>query len=150
MRNEFDQELVKIIEDEIKTDFNTNRNGLRISAKEQISKIQQEISSSYNKKRKSPISYKVDDLFAIKRTQYGPTLKINRNYLGPYCVTKVNGHDRYEVEKVAVHERPSSTTSAADYMKPLVNTRDAFDSSGSDEDCSGRPDVGIITSSSTF
>ncbi|GFW17395.1 uncharacterized protein TNCV_3906041 [Trichonephila clavipes] len=50
---------------------------------------------------------------AIQRTQFGTGLKLRPKYFGPYEVTKVNKHDRYEVQKIGQHEGPNFTCSPA-------------------------------------
>ncbi|XP_037297451.1 uncharacterized protein K02A2.6-like [Manduca sexta] len=62
--------------------------------------------------------YKEGDIVAIKRTQFGPGMKIKPKYLGPYRITKVKRFDRYDVEKVDQStEGPNKTSTAADLMK---------------------------------
>lgn len=144
MRNEFEDELVKLLEAEIIEEFMDSREGLRANAREQIIKLQAENKRTFNKKRKSPVRYKLGELVAIKRTQFATGLKLHRKYLGPYQVTGVREHDRYDVTKIGIHEGPIITTSAAEFMKPWMQPEDDFsedDSSESDE-LSGRPDVG--------
>lgn len=41
-----------------------------------------------------------DDVVAIKRTQFGPGLKMHRNY------KVVQPNDRYDVERLGIHEGP--------------------------------------------
>ncbi|GFU60969.1 blastopia polyprotein [Trichonephila clavipes] len=55
--------------------------------------------------------------FAIQRTQFGTGLKLRPKYFGPYEVTKVNKHDRYELQKIGQHEGPNVTSTSADKMK---------------------------------
>lgn len=62
-------------------------------------------------------TYRVGDLVAIQRTQFGVGLKLVPKYLGPYEVTKIRSNDRYEVRKVGCQEGPKVTSTAADYMK---------------------------------
>lgn len=55
---------------------------------------------------------------AIKRTQFGPGLKLKPKYLGPYRVTKLKRNDRYDVEKTdSSAEGPICTSTCAEYMK---------------------------------
>ncbi|GFV32620.1 hypothetical protein TNCV_441121 [Trichonephila clavipes] len=71
----------------------------------------------YNKHRKPAYNYKPGDTVAIQRTQFGTGLKLRPKYFGPYKVTKVNKHDRYEVQKIGQHEGPNVTSTSADKMK---------------------------------
>ncbi|GFS92627.1 transposon Tf2-8 polyprotein [Trichonephila clavipes] len=69
---------------------------LRNEAKENILRLQAENKKQYNKHRKPAYNYKPGDTVAIQRTQFGTGLKLRPKYFGPYEVTKVNKHDRYE------------------------------------------------------
>lgn len=79
--------------------------------------IQAENKTGYDKKCKKPVLYHEGDLVAIKRTQFGTGLKLWKKYLGPYQVSRVKGHNRYEVIRVGEGEGPKITSTAADYMK---------------------------------
>lgn len=49
-------------------------------------------------------------------------------FLGPYEVVKVNGQDRYHVQKVGQVDGPIKTMTAADSMKRWVNGEEDEDS----------------------
>ncbi|GFT21264.1 hypothetical protein TNCV_3815661 [Trichonephila clavipes] len=68
----------------------------------------------YNKHRKPAYNYKPGDTVTIQRTQFGTRLKLRPKYFGPYEVTKVNKHDRYEVQKL---DNISKCSTSADKMK---------------------------------
>lgn len=91
---------------------------MRRIASENIQKIQEEAKNTFNKKRKKANMYAMNELVAIKRTQFLPGLKLHSLYLGPYKVTKIKRNERYELEKVGNHEGPIKTSSSADFMKP--------------------------------
>jgi len=63
--------------------FQEERNELRQKAKEAIAEIQQENRKYYNRKRRVPSKYKVDDLVVITRTQGEGELKLAEKYLSP-------------------------------------------------------------------
>lgn len=118
MRNREDVEILSLLQEEIISEFNESRENLRMQAKEQILKIQDENRKHFNKNRKESIKYAEGDLVAIKRTQFGPGLKLKPKYLGPYKVVKCNRNDRYHVEKAdSTAEGPIRTSSSADQMK---------------------------------
>ena len=128
MREYGDLELKQFIEDEWRNLFIEQRDELRVKAKEQIQKTQEENRRGFNKKRTEALKYSKGELVAIKRTQFGTGLKFKRKYLGPYQVVKVKRNDRYQVSKVGVSEGPNETSSSADYMKQWRGTsRDALD-----------------------
>ncbi|GFV08963.1 transposon Tf2-9 polyprotein [Trichonephila clavipes] len=82
-----------------------------------ILRLQDENKKQYNKHRKPAYNYKPNDTVAMQRTQFGTGLKLRPKYFGPYEVTKVNKHDRYEVQKIGQHEGPNVTSTSADKMK---------------------------------
>lgn len=125
MRTKEDTELLQLLEEETAKQYEEARDDLRQKAKEQILAVQEENRKYFNRKRKESYKYKVGDLVAIKRTQFGAGLKLKAKYLGPYKITKVNANDRYDVEKVhSATEGPNRTSSSADYMKRWPNGYD--------------------------
>lgn len=85
---------------------------------EQILKIQRENKKTFDSKRKEAITYDIGDQVAIKRTQFGSGLKLKKKNFGPYQITKIKGNDRYEVNKIGIHEGPHKTSSSAENMSP--------------------------------
>lgn len=129
MRRKEEPRIMELIEQESAELFEETREDLRNLAKTNLNKIQEENRRTYNRKCKKARQYKKGDFVAIKRTQFGPGLKIKKKFLGPYEVSQVNGNNRYEVIRVGDVEGPKMTTSAADYMKPYLFK----DSSGTEE-----------------
>jgi Integrase core domain len=74
------------------------------------------------------------DLVAIRRTQFGSGLKLSPKFLGPYEVVKVQGNDRYEVQKCGEHEGPAKTSSSADNMKRFVPCESEEESESENEE----------------
>lgn len=101
----------------LKTTFQEDRDELRIRARENITRIQEENCRVFNKIRKRARLYRESDLVAIKRTQQAPGLKLASKYLGSYKIVKVLRNNRYLINKVGVHEGPQQTSTAADFMK---------------------------------
>lgn len=118
MRLKINPCIQELIDLELAIAFQNDRNEMRLVAKQNILKIQQENSKSYNKRRKEPKRYSENDIVAIKRTQLGPGLKLAPKYLGPYTVTKCLRNNRYLVRKIGKHEGPLQTSTSADHMKP--------------------------------
>lgn len=118
MKCKEDVEILNLLQQETISQFDEERERLRQKAKEQIQKIQEENRKSFNQKRKQSSKYEVGDLVAIKRTQFGPGLKLKPKFLGPYKVTKVKRNDRYDVEKFySDTEGPNKTATSADFIK---------------------------------
>lgn len=117
MKNKQDHDIIKLIEQEAIQLYDEDRDKLRMLAKESIMKIQEENKRHYDKQSKPARQYKEGDWVFIKRTQFGPALKIKQKYLGPYSVTKVKRNNRYEVARVGDSEGPMMTSTAADFMK---------------------------------
>lgn len=118
MRQVEDILLAEWLQDDVIDEFCNQREILRADAKRQILKVQSENKKNFNQRRKTPHTYNVDDIIAIKRTQFGPGLKLRGKFLGPYRVTSVNGMERYDVVKVGDHEGPNKTSTCAEFMKP--------------------------------
>ncbi|GBN56301.1 hypothetical protein AVEN_201695-1 [Araneus ventricosus] len=78
----------------------------------------QENRKTYNLRRREPKPYRVRDLVAIKRTRFGPNLKLKPKYFGPYSITRAKGGNTYDVIKEGNHEGPNFTTTCAEYLKP--------------------------------
>ncbi|GFT04384.1 transposon Tf2-9 polyprotein [Trichonephila clavipes] len=117
MKQKEDLQIKHLLEDELSEQFINKRETLRNEAKENILRLQAENKKQYNKHRKPAYNYKPGDTVAIQRTQFGTGLKLRPKYFGPYEVTKVNKHDRYEVQKIGQHEGPNVTSTSADKMK---------------------------------
>lgn len=129
-----DQELKQLIDEKLVNIFDEDRTKMRLEAKENIAKIQEENKRTYNKRRKTATKYKIGDLVAIKRTQFGTGTKLLPKFLGPYKATSLKGKDRYEVIKVGEREGPQKTSSAADHMKPWVKPLEFDEDTEEDDD----------------
>ncbi|GBN95131.1 Transposon Tf2-6 polyprotein [Araneus ventricosus] len=110
--------LKEMVEAEFQANFEAQREELRKHAKQQIFKIQEENRKTYNLRRQEPKPYRVGDLVAIKRTQFGPNLKLKPKYFGPYSIMRAKGGNTYDVIKEGNHEGPNFTTTCAEYLKP--------------------------------
>ncbi|KAG5878072.1 hypothetical protein JTB14_031507 [Gonioctena quinquepunctata] len=135
MRNKEEVLIKELLEEATIQKFNENREDLRAESKKQILKVQEENRRTYNLRRRKPRIYKKGDLVAIKRTQFGVGIKIQRKFLGPYEVTKMKPNDRYDVVKVGHREGPVCTSTCAEFMKPWVDNQSE---SGSDSEQDGR------------
>jgi len=143
MRTNKLSELNTFLEDAAIEELDQERETVRMEAKSNISKIQQENRRSFNKGRKKELNYKINELVAIKRTQYGTGLKLKPKFFGPYKVVRTLPHGRYDVEKVGDHEGPGKTSTVAEYMKKWNPQSDsAEEPSFEPNDESGWPIVG--------
>ena len=118
MKTKTDLAIKDAIDKENLKQYQEDRNDIRNKAKQQIGKIQEENRKTYNLRRKTPKRYQINDRIAIKRTQYGPGLKLKPKFLGPYRVTKAKPNDTYDVQKEDFCEGPMTTSTCAEYMKP--------------------------------
>ncbi|XP_028040239.1 uncharacterized protein LOC114250529 isoform X1 [Bombyx mandarina] len=113
-----DLSILEYLEEENRLQFMNRREEARREAKAQILRMQEENRKTYNKRRKVGEMYKVGDLVAIQRTQFGNALKLKPKFYGPYRITREMGKGRYEVEKIdRSKDGPVRTTSALDFMK---------------------------------
>lgn len=118
MNSKLTDTLKETLEAEFQANFEKHREDLRREAKKQIFKVQEQNKRTYNLRRRTPRKYAMGDLVAIKRTQFGPHLKLRPKYLGPYKIIKVKSNNTYEVSKEGNHEGPNLTSTAVDHMKP--------------------------------
>ena len=68
--------------------------------------------------RRAAQPYKIGDLVAIKRTQFGPNLKLKAKFFGPYKIVKIKGGNTFDVSKEGYHEGPQCTTTCSEFIKP--------------------------------
>lgn len=129
MHMKTDMTIKSLLEEELIKGFENDRAELRNEAKKQIKKIQEENKKCYNLRRRTPTRYQINDIVAIKRTQFGGGQKLKPKYLGPYRVTKVKPRDTYDVQKESAGDGPLKTSTTAEYMKPWISNQ----SSGSDD-----------------
>lgn len=125
MRHSSDVSVLEILEKEATTAYSDDREIIRQQAKAAILVSQEEQRRQYNKKSKAARSYKIGDIVAIKKTQFETAAKLKPKFVGPYRVVKINGRDRYQVERLGQGEGPGKTSSCADHMKMwgLVGTQ---------------------------
>jgi len=124
-------ELKEQIRQTLFQELDEQRDQIRKEARENIQPLQEENRRTFDLKRKAEKVYKVNDLVAIRRTQYGVGLTQKGKYLGPYKIVKVHKQGRYDVEKVGDNGGPLKTFTVAEFMKEFgANTQ------------SGGPNVG--------
>jgi len=116
-------EVRELLEKEWISEFQENRDEIRNYAEKNIGKIQEENKRGF-RKRKKALTYRENDLMAIKRTQQRPGLKLASKCLGPYKIAKVLRNNRYIVRKMGHHESPWETSITADYVKPWARETD--------------------------
>ena len=114
--------MKELLEKELIANFDDQRNELRDVAKQQILRVQSENCKTFNRKRKPALKFKVGDLVAIKRSQFGGGTKAK--YLSPYKVVKMEPNDTYDVLKYAECEGSKWTTTCGEYMKPWADEID--------------------------
>lgn len=117
MKRKTDQILIEAIEKNFIKQFEDERENERAKARAHILKVQAENNKTFNNKRKAAVEYKVNDLVAIKRTQFVNGNKLAEHYFGPYRVTKAKSNERYDVKKEEFHSGPNITSTSAEFMK---------------------------------
>lgn len=117
MRKKTDIRMVEALEENFVKQYHDQRENERKDAKIQIQKVQQENASTFNSKRKAAKSYGINELVAIKRTQYINGTKLGEKYFGPYKIAKIKPNRSYDVKKVGYHDGPTVTSTTAEYLK---------------------------------
>lgn len=117
MKSKLNLNVLEALEESFIKQFEKQRDEERDEAKKQIIRIQDENSSQFNKKRKQAKSYDINDLVAIKRTQFVNGNKLAEKFFGPYRISKVKSNERYDVIKEGNHAGPKITSTSAEYIK---------------------------------
>ncbi|XP_070136089.1 uncharacterized protein [Drosophila bipectinata] len=135
MNNNPTHRILQLLDEEMYSNFDEQRQQLRKDAKIEIQRAQDAYKKYYDLRRKPEVNYKVGDLVAIRRTQFIAGKKLAGEYLGPYEISKVNRNGRYEVRKAADVEGPCNTSTCCDHMKLWRYVKDNEDawSSGTDD-----------------
>ncbi|KAH8338615.1 hypothetical protein KR074_001174 [Drosophila pseudoananassae] len=135
MNNNPTNRILQLLDEEMYSNFDEQRQQLRKDAKIEIQRAQDSYKKYYDLRRKPEVNYKVGDLVAIRRTQFIAGRKLAGEYLGPYEISKVNKNGRYEVRKAADGEGPCNTSTSCDHMKLWRYVKDNEDawSSGTDD-----------------
>ncbi|XP_046865558.1 uncharacterized protein LOC124459848 [Drosophila willistoni] len=94
MHNNADGRLLKVLNEELISQLNIEREELRRRAKENIENAQQAYKKNFDKRRRPEHGYRVGDMVAVKRTQFVAGRKLASEYLGPYEVTEVKRNGR--------------------------------------------------------
>lgn len=102
------------LEEEFRLHFEQDRDQLRMKAKNQILKVQNENRKTYNLRRRKATEYKINDLIAIKRVQVGPGKKLCAKFLGPYKVVRVKPNNSYDVKREITGKGPMKQVHAPD------------------------------------
>lgn len=124
MRKKTDIQMIEALEEDFIKQYDEQRETERKDAKIQIQKIQAENVKAFNAKRKAAKPYELNELVAIKRTQYKNGGKLSEKYFGPYKITKIKANGSYDVKKVGYHSGPNITSTTAEYMKKWSSEAD--------------------------
>lgn len=107
-----------------------DRNEVRQLAKQNITAIQEENRLSYYFTRKEHFNYNVNALVAVKRTQFGISLELERQYFRPYKTIVRLPHVRWKVQKLDEAEGPNVKLTVAEHMKKWCSDFELISESG--------------------
>jgi len=126
MKHKEDIDILNIIEQESVELFNENRYDLRITARENIQKIQEENRRTASKITKLAQLYKEGDIVAIKRTQFGTGLKISPKFYGPYKTCDMVKKQKIKEEEIEVVLLRESSRSLFGYILYFLEIKVLF------------------------
>lgn len=88
-------------------DMSTDRSDVREkreAARKALEKIANQMKERYDKRHRPPKKYKKGDLVlwrdGVSYSQTGINRKLDPQYTGPYVITQILGHDRYEIRSI--------------------------------------------------
>lgn len=118
---------------------NSNVDEIRSEMSSHIKSLQEAQKSRYDKSRCKPHEYKEGDLVRVERQvpATGSSKKLVPKYQGPYKITKIYEHDRYQIEDTPLTRKGNkryTTVVAVDKIKPWLNFRRPHDTLLSDGD----------------
>lgn len=96
---------------------------IRDEVSQTIEKNQDDMAKRFNKSRCSARVYELGDLVLVQKQLNNPgeSNKLLPRYSGPYRVTKILGHNRYEVSSIEGHSRRKyQNVFAVDKIKPWI------------------------------
>lgn len=119
-----------VITDDDNTEHPVDVTSLRHKVDANIKRDAERQKVTFDSKRKEAPHYQVDDLVVLKIPSHnndGRSTKLMPLYKGPFQITKVLGHDRYQVADLRGAERSSKRydgTACAENMKPWIRLAD--------------------------
>lgn len=121
--------IIAAIEDGITEDHNedgSNLHSIRNEISAFVETSQQQQKQRYDKSRCKPIKYKEGDYVRVERhvPATGGSKKLIPKFKGPYKITKVYDHDRYQIEDTPLTRtgnKKYTTVVAVDKIKPWLN-----------------------------
>ncbi|KAH9645427.1 hypothetical protein HF086_014519 [Spodoptera exigua] len=122
-----DSKLIVAIDEGVTTN---NKESDLTTIREEISSFvassQQQQKERYDKTRSKPVQFNEGDLVRVERQvpATGNSKKLVPKYQGPYKITKVYAHDRYQIEDTPLTRKGNkkySTVVAVDKLKPWLN-----------------------------
>ncbi|KAI8441761.1 hypothetical protein MSG28_005453 [Choristoneura fumiferana] len=154
-----DSRLSLSLQDDVKVQ-RMDREPILQQVSEHIGKQQAYQKHQYDKRRTEAKKYKVGDLVRVQRhhSATGQSRKLLPKFQGPYRITKVFDHDRYEVEDTPLTKKRSGTFKsvvAVDKLQPWVifdrfsDDESGKQSSDSDDDTSQTSDLSDRSSIAT-
>lgn len=136
-----DSRLLSAIDDGV-SGSDTNLDVIRHEISTYVETSQQHQKNRYDRSRCKPIQYKVGDLIRVERQvpATGSSRKLVPKFQGPYKISKVYNHDRYQVEDTPMTRKGKkkySAVIAVDKIKPWLSFSRPHDDILSDEnsDC---------------
>ena len=120
MKSEHDIQVVDI-SNEMKSAFLQKLDYFCEDAKQQMYKIQYENHCIYNLWCRQAHKYQLNDLVAIKWTQFSSGQKLKQKFLGQYKGMKVKQNGTYDVAKCDFFDGLSHASICTKHMKPWYN-----------------------------
>lgn len=134
-----ESKLVTALEDEGITSVTPDIDTIREEINSHVKITQESQKNIFDKSRCKPLHYKKGDLVRVERQvpATGSSKKLIPKFQGPYKITNVFEHDRYQIEDTPLTRKGNkkySTVVAVDKIKPWLNFNRPHDAIISDEE----------------
>lgn len=133
--SEIDDDMVKNTHDdnELNNCYDKLRE-IRDEVDDHTKKSQEKQKNRYDKKRKQPLKFKIGDLVRVERAAHtvGKSRKLLAKCSGPYRITKVLDHDRYEVEDTPITKKKGASRYKGIFSIDKIHPWLCFNNKGSE------------------
>lgn len=132
--SEIDDDIITNTSDENELSNCYKLRDIRDEVDDHTKKSQEKQKNRYDKKRKQALKFKIGDLVRVERAAHtvGKSRKLLAKCSGPYRVTKVLDHDRYEIEDTPITKKRGASKYKGIFSVDKIHPWLCFNNEGSE------------------